>query len=150
MWLVKRYVNGRTGPTTAPPSSSQTHHEPKAATGATQNIQPPFHLPPHLIPSLLSSIHGLPVTRETNPAMEGPPQPQAILRGHAAQVHAACFIRGNERLVTGDAEGFVVVWDLKIMRARAVWRAHQKTILGIEEWGPGRLITYVLSTVDGS
>lgn len=75
--------------------------------------------------------------------MEGPPQPQAILRGHAAQVHAARFIRGNERLVTGDAQGFVVVWDLTVMRARAVWRAHQKTILGIEEWGPGRLITYV-------
>lgn len=75
--------------------------------------------------------------------MEEPPQPQAILRGHAAQVHAARFIRGNERLVTGDAEGFVVVWDLTVMRARAVWRAHQKTILGIEEWGPERLITYV-------
>lgn len=73
----------------------------------------------------------------------GPPQPSAILRGHKAQVHAARFIRSNARLVTGDAEGFVVVWDPTIMRARAVWRAHQKTILGIEEWGPGRLITYV-------
>lgn len=73
----------------------------------------------------------------------GPPQPKAILRGHNAQIHVARFIRNNERLVTGDAEGFMVVWDLTIMRPRAVWRAHQKTILSVEEWGPERLITYV-------
>ncbi|PKS05910.1 hypothetical protein jhhlp_007741 [Lomentospora prolificans] len=72
----------------------------------------------------------------------GLPQPKAILRGHKAQVHAATFIWNNERLVTADAEGYLVVWDLTIMRPRAVWRAHQKTVLGIREWGPQKLVTH--------
>ncbi|CAI4213053.1 unnamed protein product [Parascedosporium putredinis] len=72
----------------------------------------------------------------------GVPQPKAILRGHNAQVHAATFIRDNERLVTADAEGYLIVWDLTIMRAKAVWRAHQKTVLGVQEWGPNKLITH--------
>lgn len=70
-----------------------------------------------------------------------PPQPKSILRGHRAQVHAAAFIRGNERLVTGDADGFVVVWDLAIMRPRAVWQAHTNAILGARGWGRDRIIT---------
>ncbi|EJT78256.1 WD repeat-containing protein [Gaeumannomyces tritici R3-111a-1] len=71
-----------------------------------------------------------------------PAQPRAILRGHKAQVHAAVFIRGGDRLVTGDAEGFVVVWDLTIMRPRAVWKAHEDVLLGVREWGHKRLITH--------
>lgn len=71
-----------------------------------------------------------------------PAQPRAILRGHKAQVHAAVFIRGGERLVTGDAEGFVAVWDLTIMRPRAVWKAHEDVMLGVREWGHDRLITH--------
>lgn len=71
-----------------------------------------------------------------------PPQPKAILRGHKAQVHAATFIRSNERLLTGDADGFVIVWDLSIMRATAVWHAHDNAILGISEWAPDRVITH--------
>lgn len=70
-----------------------------------------------------------------------PVQPKSILRGHKAQVHAAAFIRGNERLVTGDADGFVVVWDLTIMRPRVVWRAHSNAILGACGWGKDRIIT---------
>lgn len=71
-----------------------------------------------------------------------PPQPKAILRGHKTQVHAASFVRSNERLVTGDADGFVVAWDLTIMRPRAVWRAHENAILGISGWGSDKLITH--------
>jgi WD40 repeat protein len=70
-----------------------------------------------------------------------PAQPKTILRGHKAQVHAAAFVRGNERLVTGDADGFVVAWDLTIMRPRAVWKAHENAILGIAGLGNDRLIT---------
>jgi WD40 repeat protein len=70
------------------------------------------------------------------------PSPKAILRGHKAQVHAAYFVRNNERLVTGDADGFVVLWDLTILRPRAVWRAHESAILGIRGWGD-KIITYV-------
>lgn len=72
---------------------------------------------------------------------EYPPTPKNILRGHKASVHAATFFRDNERLVTGDADGFVVVWDLVIMRPRAVWQAHENAILGIRGWGTGKLIT---------
>lgn len=71
-----------------------------------------------------------------------PAQPRAILRGHKAQIHAAVFIRGGERLVTGDAEGFVAVWDLTIMRPRAVWKAHEDVMLGVRDWGHERLITH--------
>lgn len=76
-----------------------------------------------------------------------PLQPKTVLRGHKAQVHAAAFVRNNDRLITGDAEGFVVVWDLTIMRPRAVWRAHTNAILGIASWGDERIITYVLQAL---
>lgn len=76
-------------------------------------------------------------------AVEGrPPTPKSILRGHKAQVHAATFIRNNERLVTGDADGFIIAWDLTIMRPRAVWQAHENAILGIAGWGNDRIITH--------
>lgn len=71
-----------------------------------------------------------------------PPQPKAILRGHKSQVHAAAFVRFNERLLTGDADGFVVAWDLTIMRPRAVWQAHANAILGISGWGADKVITH--------
>lgn len=71
-----------------------------------------------------------------------PPQPTTVLRGHKAPVHAAVFYRTNERLLTGDAEGYVVSWDLTTMRPRAVWQAHQNAILGLAGWGPDRVITH--------
>lgn len=71
-----------------------------------------------------------------------PPQPKAILRGHKSQVHAATFIRSNERLLTGDADGYVVAWDLTIMRPRAVWQAHANAILGISGWGADKVVTH--------
>ncbi|KKF95636.1 ASTRA-associated protein 1 [Ceratocystis platani] len=70
-----------------------------------------------------------------------PPTPRAILRGHKSQVHAATFIRHNSRLATGDADGFVVLWDLLTMRPAAVWQAHQKPVLAIQSWG-NRIITH--------
>lgn len=71
-----------------------------------------------------------------------PPQPKSVLRGHKAQVHAATFLRANERLLTGDADGFIVAWDLTIMRPRAVWQAHHNAILGIAAWGLHKVITH--------
>ncbi|RFN53682.1 astra-associated protein 1 [Fusarium flagelliforme] len=70
------------------------------------------------------------------------PTPKSILRGHKSQIHAAAFIRSNERLITGDADGFVVLWDLTIMRPRAVWRAHEKALLGVRGWGDDKVITH--------
>ncbi|KAH6698929.1 WD repeat-containing protein, partial [Verticillium dahliae] len=52
------------------------------------------------------------------------PHPRTILRGHKAQVHALAFVGNNDRLASGDAEGYVALWDLTIMRptALAVWK----------------------------
>ncbi|APA12889.1 hypothetical protein sscle_10g076590 [Sclerotinia sclerotiorum 1980 UF-70] len=65
----------------------------------------------------------------------GAPQPSYILRGHATPIHVAKFIRGNTRLITGDAEGWVVLWSLETRRGVAVWRAHGGVLLGVGEWG---------------
>ncbi|KAK0715601.1 WD40-repeat-containing domain protein [Lasiosphaeris hirsuta] len=75
-------------------------------------------------------------------ADDRPAQPKSILRGHKAQVHAAAFVRSNERLLTGDADGFLVAWDLTIMRPRAVWQAHENVILGVAGWDADRIITH--------
>ncbi|KAG5915034.1 hypothetical protein E4U42_000175 [Claviceps africana] len=74
--------------------------------------------------------------------MSSPPAPKFVLRGHQAAVHAAAFLRDNERLATGDAHGFVVLWDLVVMRARAVWRAHEDALLGLCGWGRDKMITH--------
>jgi ASTRA-associated protein 1 len=95
----------------------------------------------------------------SGPPVPPPLQPRAILRGHAAAVHAAAFVRTglagassrpstSRRLLTGDAEGWVVAWDLTTRRPRAVWKAHEGAILGLGEWAggsgdEGRIITYV-------
>lgn len=71
------------------------------------------------------------------------PTPKSILRGHDSQVHAAVFVRHNQRLATGDAAGFVVLWDLSIRRPTVVWRAHSNAILGIADWDGDKIITYV-------
>ncbi|KAL2070609.1 hypothetical protein VTL71DRAFT_13635 [Oculimacula yallundae] len=71
-----------------------------------------------------------------------PAQPAYILRGHGSQIHSTTFIRSNSRLVTGDAEGWIVVWSLATKRAVAVWRAHEGAILGASAWGLEKIITH--------
>jgi WD40 repeat protein len=72
-----------------------------------------------------------------------PAQPVYVLRGHTAQVHAVHFLRDNLRLLSGDAEGWVVLWDVPIRRPVAVWKAHKDVILGVGTWGDDKIITYV-------
>lgn len=76
-----------------------------------------------------------------------PAQPNYILRGHSAQIHAVQFLRRNLRLLTGDAEGWVVLWDVPIKRPVAVWKAHTATVLGLGCWGDERVITWVYSKI---
>jgi hypothetical protein len=68
-------------------------------------------------------------------------QPSYILRGHNSQIHGVRFVRQNTRLLTGDAEGWVVYWKLETKRALAVWKAHDGAILATEEWGQDKIIT---------
>lgn len=70
-----------------------------------------------------------------------PAQPAYILRGHSAQVHALHFTPGNQRLLTGDADGWLVSWNLAFKRPVASWKGHGKAILGLDSWGQGRIIS---------
>ncbi|CCU74717.1 unnamed protein product [Blumeria hordei] len=71
-----------------------------------------------------------------------PPQPAYILRGHGSSVQATSFMRQNSRLATGDAEGWVVIWDLAIKRPTTVWKAHDGSLLGIRDWAQDKIITH--------
>lgn len=72
-----------------------------------------------------------------------PAQPKYVLRGHDAHVHSVQFLRNNSRLLTGDANGWVVLWSLATKRAVAVWRAHDGAILGMKAWDEEKIITCV-------
>ncbi|KAK0625590.1 ASTRA-associated protein 1, partial [Lasiodiplodia hormozganensis] len=77
------------------------------------------------------------------PQLQRPPaQPAYVLRGHHAHVHAVRFLRHNERLLTGDADGWVVLWNVATKRAVAVWRAHDGAILGFGTWPEDKVITH--------
>ncbi|KAL8645019.1 MAG: hypothetical protein Q9210_006947 [Variospora velana] len=71
-----------------------------------------------------------------------PLQPVFVLRGHSVQVHAVHFTSGNTRLLTGDADGWIVSWNLALKRPVAVWKAHETAVLSIGSWGPDRIITH--------
>lgn len=64
-----------------------------------------------------------------------PAQPDYVLRGHTAQIHCVHFLRQNLRLLTGDADGWVVLWNFAVKRPVAVWRAHGGSVLGVGHWG---------------
>ncbi|TKX21915.1 putative ASTRA-associated protein [Elsinoe australis] len=72
----------------------------------------------------------------------GPLQPTYVFRGHSAPIHAVRFLRNNSRLITGDAEGWVVLWDMVVRRPAAVWRPHTAAILGLGAWGDDKIITH--------
>lgn len=78
-----------------------------------------------------------------------PAQPAYILRGHSAQVHSLHFTLDNQRLLTGDADGWLVSWNLAFKRPVASWKGHQKGILGIGSWGRDCIISYLLPPSTG-
>jgi WD40 repeat protein len=73
--------------------------------------------------------------------IQSPAQPSYIFRGHTSQIHALRFWRENSRLIAGDADGWIVLWNLITRRPSAVWKAHTASILTIETWGDDKLIT---------
>ena len=70
-----------------------------------------------------------------------PAQPAFILRGHSAQVHALHFTHDNHRLLSGDADGWIVSWNLAFKRPVGAWKGHDQAILGLGSWGQDRIIT---------
>lgn len=62
-------------------------------------------------------------------AQRPPATPTYILRGHAAPVHALHLFANNLRLISGDAEGWIVIWDMVSKRPVASWKAHEGAVL---------------------
>ncbi|PWW79492.1 WD40 repeat-like protein [Tuber magnatum] len=75
------------------------------------------------------------------PATTAPAQPTYILRGHAAQIHSVHFYSSNTRLATADASGWVILWSLLTRRATAVWKAHEGSVLKVDDWD-GKIVTH--------
>jgi WD40 repeat protein len=71
-----------------------------------------------------------------------PAQPLYILRGHKAQIHALQFLCRNSRLLSGDADGFIILWDTATKRPRAVWKGHTGSILGFGAWDDDKVISH--------
>jgi len=78
---------------------------------------------------------------EQQSATRPPACPTCILRGHASQIHCLQFVRQNSCLLTGDADGHVVYWDLSTTRPLEAWKAHNGPILGLAQWGHAAIIT---------
>lgn len=63
---------------------------------------------------------------------QSPATPVYILRGHAAPIHALHIFSRNLRLVSGDADGWIVIWDLVTKRPVATWKAHGGAVLEVK------------------
>lgn len=77
-----------------------------------------------------------------------PATPAYVLRGHAAPIHALNFFSQNAHLLSGDADGWMVVWSTVTKRPVAVWKAHEGAILEAKgfhykESGEMEIFTYV-------
>lgn len=74
---------------------------------------------------------------EQSQSVQGPATPVYILRGHAAPIHALHIFSRNLRLVSGDAEGWIVIWDLVSKRPVTVWKAHEGAVLEVKAFNTG-------------
>ncbi|KAK2737436.1 ASTRA complex subunit [Myotisia sp. PD_48] len=61
-----------------------------------------------------------------------PATPTFVLRGHTSPLHSLHFYNKNSRLVSGDADGWVIVWCMTSKRAVASWKAHEGSVLGVQ------------------
>jgi WD40 repeat protein len=100
----------------------------------------PYHNTQKIAQSMTSQPPNLIQSSELPPA-----QPDYVLRGHTAQIHCVHFLRQNLRLLTGDADGWVVLWNFAVKRPVAVWKAHGGSVLGVGSWGSEEenIITWV-------
>ena len=73
-------------------------------------------------------------TDMSSPGNLPPATPAYILREHKAPVHALQFIYHNAFLISGDSEGWLIIWSLASKRSVACWRVHDGSILGVKEW----------------
>ncbi|KAE8146816.1 WD40-repeat-containing domain protein [Aspergillus avenaceus] len=72
-----------------------------------------------------------------------PATPTYILRGHAAPIHGLHIFHQNLHIISGDAEGWIIVWDLVFKRPVAVWKAHEGAILEVKGFNLNGNVTEV-------
>ncbi|KAJ5558622.1 hypothetical protein N7535_008839 [Penicillium sp. DV-2018c] len=72
-----------------------------------------------------------------------PPAPVYILRGHASPIHALHIYNQNLRLISGDADGWIVIWNLVNKRPVTAWKAHQGAILEAKGFNVGSGLTEI-------
>ncbi|RMZ89697.1 hypothetical protein DV736_g3091, partial [Chaetothyriales sp. CBS 134916] len=71
-----------------------------------------------------------------------PATPTYVLRGHNSAVHSLLFFHENAFLVSGDADGWLIVWSITSKRPVAVWKAHDGGVTGIKAWKGNQLLTH--------
>ncbi|KAG9781389.1 hypothetical protein KCU88_g3398, partial [Aureobasidium melanogenum] len=71
-----------------------------------------------------------------------PAVPTYILRGHEAAIHALHFYGNNAYLVSGDSDGWLVIWSLTTKRPLAVWKGHDAGVMAIHHWTDEELISH--------
>ncbi|RHZ74018.1 ASTRA complex subunit [Aspergillus turcosus] len=72
------------------------------------------------------------LSESANQAARPPATPIYILRGHAAPIHALHLFNQNLRLISADADGWIVVWDLVMKRPMVAWKAHEGAVLEVK------------------
>ncbi|KIX04332.1 uncharacterized protein Z518_05199 [Rhinocladiella mackenziei CBS 650.93] len=72
-----------------------------------------------------------------------PAVPSYVLRGHESPIHALHLYAGNTYLVSGDSEGWIVIWSLSSKRPAATWKAHVGGVMQIKHWTDERLVRCV-------
>jgi WD40 repeat protein len=71
-------------------------------------------------------------------------RPTYILQGHGGSaVHSVRFWRQNSRILTGDSEGYIILWKSYSRRPVSVWRAHKGCILNIDTWNDDKILSFV-------
>ncbi|KAI7863092.1 WD40-repeat-containing domain protein [Spinellus fusiger] len=61
--------------------------------------------------------------------MSAPPAPSYIFRGHAAAITTLVYFNKDEYLVSGDANGVIIIWRMKTRRPILQWKAHKESCL---------------------
>ncbi|CAG8334390.1 unnamed protein product [Penicillium salamii] len=69
--------------------------------------------------------------------------PVYILRGHNSPIHALHIYNQSLRLISGDANGWIVVWDLVTKRPMAAWKAHAGAVLEVKGFKLGSGVTEI-------
>lgn len=74
---------------------------------------------------------------------QSPATPVYVLRGHASPIHALNICNQNQRLISGDANGWLVVWDLVTKRPVSTWKAHAGAVLEVRGFKIGSNVTEI-------